>query len=102
MEVRDRLRIHGLNELVKEPKRPWYFLLLDQFKDLLVLMLIVSAIISLALGEYAASISILIIVMANAILGIVQVGFVFGFVPFRSVPFRFVPLRFVPLRFVPF
>jgi len=67
-----RLRVHGPNELAKDPPTPLWKMLLEQFSDLLVLMLIVASIISIALGHYAAGVVIIIIVIANAVLGVVQ------------------------------
>jgi len=47
-------------------------MLLDQFNQFLVLILIVSAVISFLLGEYLDSGAIMAIVILNAILGVVQ------------------------------
>jgi len=47
--------MHGPNELAKDPPRPFWKLLLAQFSDMLVMMLIVAAIISGALGQIAAA-----------------------------------------------
>lgn len=54
-EARQRLLMHGPNELAKDPPRPFWKLLLAQFSDMLVMMLIVAAIISGALGQIAAA-----------------------------------------------
>lgn len=69
-EASTRLAIHGRNELTKAPPKPFWKLLLEQFSDLLVIMLMVAALISLALGQYAAGIVIWLIIIANAILGV--------------------------------
>jgi Ca2+-transporting ATPase len=71
-EAGKRLLEHGLNELAKEPPRPFWRLVLDQFKDMLVLMLIASAIVAMFLGQYAASIVIILMVILNAVLGVYQ------------------------------
>ena len=46
--------------------------LLAQFKDFLVMILIVASIISVVLGDYTEAIAIMAIVVLNAILGVVQ------------------------------
>ena len=71
-EAQIRLEEYGRNELDKAPPRSLFWLFLDQFSDLLVIMLIVAAVVSMALGQYPESVTILMIVMANAVLGVVQ------------------------------
>ena len=46
--------------------------LLDQFKNFLVMILIVASVISLLLGDYVEALAIMAIVALNAILGVVQ------------------------------
>lgn len=67
-----RLLESGRNELDKEPPTPMWRIFLQQFQELLVIMLIVACIISFAAGEYASASTIVVIVMANALLGAVQ------------------------------
>jgi Ca2+-transporting ATPase len=71
-EAADRLREYGANELEALPGRSIYSMLLDQLKEVMVLMLIAAAIISGLVGEVKDSIIILLIVLLNAILGVVQ------------------------------
>ncbi|WP_027340340.1 calcium-transporting P-type ATPase, PMR1-type [Halonatronum saccharophilum] len=71
-ESEDRLEEHGRNQLPEKNKKSALSLLLDQFKDFMVLVLIAAVIISGFLGEYADAIAILIIVVLNAIMGFVQ------------------------------
>ncbi len=62
----------GPNELIDRGiKSPW-LILLDQFKETMVIVLIVAAIISGFLGEVKDTIAILVIVVLNAILGFTQ------------------------------
>ncbi|MCP5100528.1 MAG: cation-translocating P-type ATPase [Chloroflexi bacterium] len=62
----------GPNELVdKGTKSPW-LILLDQFKDLMVLILIFAALVSGYLGEWNDVIVIMAIVVLNAVLGFTQ------------------------------
>ncbi len=47
-------------------------MVLDQFKDFLIGLLIVAAVISGLLGEVADTIAIIVIVVLNAVIGVVQ------------------------------
>lgn len=78
-EAQTRLQRHGRNELTAEKPVPAWRKLLAQFKDVLVILLIVAAAISLALWLYERNsalpyeaIAILAIVLLNAIMGYVQ------------------------------
>ena len=62
---------YGPNELVEHGvKSPWR--ILDQFKETMVLVLIIAAVISALLSDWKDAIAILAIVILNAILGFVQ------------------------------
>jgi P-type Ca2+ transporter type 2C len=71
-EAAERLCQFGPNELQERPRPGFLQLLLGQFNDFLVLILIASAVISLFLGEYLDAGVILAIVVLNAILGVIQ------------------------------
>jgi Ca2+-transporting ATPase len=71
-EARDRLAKHGGNELSERPRPGFLSLLWDQFNNYLVIILIIAALVSLALGEYVDSIAIMIIVALNAVVGVIQ------------------------------
>ncbi|MBN2439107.1 MAG: cation-translocating P-type ATPase [Deltaproteobacteria bacterium] len=71
-EANDRLQTHGPNELTEKPRPGFLKLLLDQFNNFLVIILIVAAVITLFLGEYIDAIAITIIVALNAVVGVVQ------------------------------
>jgi len=71
-EAEKRLEKYGLNELVDKGQKPWWKILIDQFKGMMVIILFVSALISVFLHEYVDAIVILAIVILNAILGYVQ------------------------------
>jgi Ca2+-transporting ATPase len=71
-EVKKRHEIFGLNELIeKGAKSPWK-ILLDQFKETMVVVLIIAALISALISDWKDAIAILVIVILNAILGFVQ------------------------------
>ncbi|NPV09594.1 MAG: cation-translocating P-type ATPase [Anaerolineae bacterium] len=71
-EAERRLEQYGPNELREAPRPGFWQLLLRQFKNFLVIILVVACLISLALGEYLDATAILAIVILNAALGVVQ------------------------------
>jgi Ca2+-transporting ATPase len=71
-EAVSRLERFGRNELEDEKSAPFIVKLLNQFKDFLILILIVAAVISAALGEIFDACIILAIVVINAFLGAIQ------------------------------
>ena len=71
-EVKKRFEKFGPNELIeKGAKSPWK-ILLDQFKETMVVVLIIAALISALISDWKDAIAILVIVILNAILGFVQ------------------------------
>lgn len=71
-ESRKRLEQYGSNELQSAGRvSPWH-ILFEQFKNVLVLILLIATIISLALGHGTESIVIAIIVLFAVLLGFVQ------------------------------
>ncbi len=73
-EAKARLEKFGPNKLAEEKAIPVWQKFINQFKDVLIIILIIAAIISGAMGELADAIIILAIVVVNAILGVVQEG----------------------------
>jgi Ca2+-transporting ATPase len=72
IEAATRLRQFGPNELIEREGPSFWKLLLNQFSQFLVIILIVSALISFALGEWLDGGAILAIVILNAVIGVVQ------------------------------
>lgn len=71
-EVEKRKEVYGVNELEEtKPMHP-FIVFLTQFKDLLVIILIIAAIISMISGEVESTIVILAVITMNSILGTVQ------------------------------
>ena len=71
-EVKERLERFGPNELARAAKVSLWRLFVNQFSDFMVLVLLAATFISGLLGEYADALTIMIIVVVNAILGFVQ------------------------------
>jgi len=63
---------YGLNELQEGKKKNIALMLLTQFKDVMILILLAAAIISGIIGDLTDTIVILIIVFLNAIIGFLQ------------------------------
>lgn len=72
VEAAERINRHGLNALQKKPPRSLFSMFISQMKEILVLILVAAAIISAALGEWEDAVVILIIVILNAVIGIIQ------------------------------
>lgn len=74
LEAENRMKKYGLNELKEEDRKGFVSKLIEQFKDFLVIILIIASIISFAVEERADGIIILAIVVINALLGLYQEG----------------------------
>ncbi len=71
-EAEKRLAEFGPNEL-EEADRPSLFqMILDQFNNFIVIVLMVAALIAAVLGDYVEAVAILAIVILNALLGVIQ------------------------------
>ncbi len=71
-EAAERLAEHGPNQLEEKRGRSPILAFLSQFTEVMVIVLIVAAVISLLVGETVDAIMILVIVVLNAILGFSQ------------------------------
>lgn len=71
-EVRRRLAEFGKNILTAKKKINPVFLFLGQFKDFMILVLLAATLISGLLGEIADAVTIMTILIINAILGFIQ------------------------------
>lgn len=71
-EAERRLQQQGDNQIDAARQRSLLAMLLDQFRDFMILVLLVAAAISGFIGEPQDTIAILVIVLLNAIMGTVQ------------------------------
>ncbi|MDM5233933.1 cation-translocating P-type ATPase [Lysinibacillus pakistanensis] len=71
-DVQKRQEVYGYNVLEEGKKTSTIAVFLGQFKDLLVIILIIAAFVSFLLGEVESTIVIMVVVILNSILGTVQ------------------------------
>ncbi len=71
-EVQQRLETYGRNELREKPRPTFLQLVIAQLNNFIVILLIVASVISALLGDWVEAGAILLIVILNAILGVVQ------------------------------
>ena len=71
-EAAKRLEQYGPNQLLEEKESSVWMVFIDQFKDLLVIILIAAAVISMLSGHVESAVVILVVIALNAILGTVQ------------------------------
>ncbi|MDR3644335.1 MAG: HAD-IC family P-type ATPase, partial [Clostridia bacterium] len=71
-EAREKIDVYGRNVLQEKKKKPPLLLVWEQVRDPMVLVLMAAAIISGILGELPDMIIILIVVVANTVIGLVQ------------------------------
>ncbi len=72
VEAAKRLATDGPNRLPEAPGRSLVRMVLDQFANLLVAILLGAVALSAALGEVADAVAILAIILVNAVIGFVQ------------------------------
>ena len=71
-QAKDRLLHFGANELPRTGERRWLRLLAAQFRNILILILLVAAAVSLTLGETVEAVAILVIIFISILLGFAQ------------------------------
>lgn len=71
-EAAARLNLHGYNRLPEGKKQNNLIKFLKQFKDFLILVLLLASLFSFFIGEFKDGTVILFIILANAVLGFIQ------------------------------
>lgn len=71
-EAEKRIEAEGYNELKGKKKTPTWKLFLENFKDPMVIVLLVAVTVQLVLGQWVESIIIFFVLILNAIISVVQ------------------------------
>lgn len=71
-DVAKRLEKYGKNELQEGKKKSLLMKFMEQFKDVMVIILLIASAISGFLGELTDTVIILLVVIINAVLGVLQ------------------------------
>lgn len=71
-EAASKLPVYGKNELAQGKRKTLASMFLEQFKSVMVIILLIAAMISGFLGDVTDSVLIFLIVILNAVLGVVQ------------------------------
>lgn len=71
-EVEKRLERYGRNKLKGKPKKSLVVLFFLQLKDMLIYVLLAAVVITLVIGHYKDAIIILLVVLLNALIGVIQ------------------------------
>lgn len=71
-EALERLKTHGKNELDEGERKTLLGMFLEQFKNVMVIILLIAAAISGLMHELTDTIIILVVVIINAVLGVIQ------------------------------
>jgi P-type Ca2+ transporter type 2C len=71
-EAKNRLEKYGENKLKSKPPKSLISLFLAQLKDTLIYVLLAAAFVTLFVGEYADTLIILLVVILNAVVGVIQ------------------------------
>ncbi|AYG02739.1 cation-translocating P-type ATPase [Gryllotalpicola protaetiae] len=73
-EASGRLALHGRNVLTPPKPAPWWKRVLLQFKDVLIYVLLASALLKAIIGDWVDFAVILAVAIINAVIGLVQEG----------------------------
>jgi Ca2+-transporting ATPase len=71
-EASSRLARYGGNELVEKEKKPIWYLFLNQFKDFMIVVLMIAAVVAGMTGNLTDTMIIIVIVILNAVVGFIQ------------------------------
>ena len=71
-EAKKRLTHYGFNRLTEKPPTSFFRMVINQLNNFIIYLLIAAAVISALLGDEVEAIAILLIVVLNAVLGVIQ------------------------------
>ncbi|MBO0488196.1 cation-translocating P-type ATPase [Vagococcus fluvialis] len=71
-EASKRLEKNGYNQLKEAPKKSTMALFLETFKDAMVIVLLVVAVVQMLMGAYVESLVIFIVLMMNSVVSVIQ------------------------------
>ena len=71
-DAEQRLVECGPNELVEPPRPSLWSMILEQFSNFIIIILLVASVVSAVLGDYIESAAIMAIVVLNAVLSVIQ------------------------------
>ncbi|WP_328436441.1 HAD-IC family P-type ATPase [Streptomyces sp. NBC_00444] len=68
-QVSERAAVHGANQLSEPARRPQWLKFLDQFRNWLILILLIAAVVAGAIGDISDAVVITVVLLINATLG---------------------------------
>ncbi len=68
----ERLKEYGKNELIEKRRKSIWLIFFNQFKDVMIIVLLIAAVIAFVIGDLKDTIVILAIVILNAVIGFSQ------------------------------
>lgn len=71
-EALKRIEQYGKNKLEEGKKRTIFMMFIEQFKNIMIIILLIAAAISVYLGEVTDAVIILLVVVINSVLGVMQ------------------------------
>lgn len=71
-EAAKRLKTYGHNDIERASRRNWPVILLSQYKNPLILLLIIVSIVSFLMGDHLGSGIIIVMVVINSLMGFIQ------------------------------
>ncbi|MBL1229697.1 cation-translocating P-type ATPase [Enterococcus sp. BWB1-3] len=71
-QTEERLKADGYNQLKEAPKKSSFVLFLETFKDAMVIVLLIVAIVQMVMGAYVESLVIFAVLMLNSVVSVIQ------------------------------